>query len=255
MGEPSIWVYDIETSPNLVYSWGLFDQQIGINQIVEPQDILCFAATEVGSNKIQSSAAWDDYEVMLERLWKMMDAADYVVGYNQIGFDDKHVKGAFARAGMPPPSPYRSIDLLRVVKKNFRFPSNKLAYVCEALGLDLKADPGGFATWKAILDPSHPDREAAQRRMIRYCRQDCKVTAQLFARLLPWIDGLNVPLYSEEDDVPVACTRCGSDRIQQRGWAYTTTTRYKRMVCMDCGGWMRSAKSESVVNKELLRNV
>lgn len=252
---PKITVYDIETSPNLVYAWGLFDQSIGISQVVEPQDILCFAATEVGSNKIQSHAAWGGYAEMLQSLWEMMDRSDYIVGYNQIGFDDKHVKGAFARAGMPPPSPYRSIDLLRVVKKNFRFPSNKLAYVCEALGLDLKADPGGFATWRAILDPEHPDRKSAQRRMIRYCRQDCKVTAQLFDRLLPWIDGLNVPLYSGDDQVAVSCTRCGSQSIQQRGWAYTATTRYKRMVCMDCGGWMRSAKTEPLGNRELLRNV
>jgi DNA polymerase elongation subunit (family B) len=252
---PKIICYDIETSPNLVYSWGLFDQQIGISQIVEPQDILCFAATEIGSNKIKSHASWDSYDSMLKCLWEMMDEADYIVGYNQIGFDDKHVKGAFARAGMPPPSPYRSIDLLRVVKKNFRFPSNKLAYVCEALGLDLKADPGGFKTWKSILDPNSPDRDAAQRRMVRYCRQDCKVTAQLFERLLPWIDGLNVPLHASGDESLVCCARCGGERIQQRGWAYTTTTRYKRMVCTDCGGWMRSAKSELVANRELLRPV
>lgn len=251
---PKIVCYDIETSPNLVYSWGLHDQQIGVNQIVQPQDILCFASTEVGSGKIRSYSAWDGYEGMLDRLWSMMDDADYLVGYNQIGFDDKHVKGAFARAGMPPPSPYRSVDLLRVVRKNFRFPSNKLGYVCEALGLDLKSDPGGFSTWKSILDPECPDRVAAQRRMVKYCRQDVRVTAQLFERLLPWIDGLNVPLTSGVEDAPVGCTRCGGDRIQQRGWAYTTTSRYKRMVCVDCGGWMRSAKCEPLANRELLRN-
>jgi hypothetical protein len=252
---PKIFVYDIETSPNLVYSWGLFDQRIGINQIVQPQDILCFAATRLGSKKVESRAAWDDYDVMVQGLWTLMDEADYLVGYNQVSFDDKHVKAAFAKAGMPPPSPYRSIDLLRVVRKNFKFPSHKLAYVCDALGLDLKTDPGGFDTWKQILDPESPNREAAQKRMVRYCRNDVRITTQLFQRLLPWIDGLNIPLISggtDSDTSTVAkCTRCDGESIQQRGWAYTTTYRYKRYRCMDCGGWMRDKKSEPLVGSDL----
>lgn len=251
---PKIVVYDIETSPNLAYTWGLFDQRIGINQIVKPQDILCFAATEVGSKKIESKAAWDDYDGMVQRLWEIMDEADYLVGYNQVSFDDKHVKAAFAKAGMPPPSPYRSVDLLRVVRKNFKFPSNKLAYVCEALGLDLKSDPGGFSTWKNILDPDSPQRERAQKRMVKYCRQDVKITTELFHRLLPWITGLNVPIHSEVPDAATSCTRCGGESIQRRGYAYTTTFRYRRYRCTDCGGWMRAARSEPLVNKDLLRN-
>lgn len=252
---PKIVCYDIETSPNLVYSWGLFDQTIGINQIVKESDILCFAATEIGSGKVESFTAWDSYENMLQKLWDMMDSADYLAGYNQIGFDDKHVKAAFVKAGLKPPSPYRSVDLLRVVKKNFRFPSNKLAYVCDVLGLDLKSDPGGFNTWKHILGPESPERVKAQNRMRDYCEQDVRVTAQLFDRLLPWVDGLNVPLSSGGDDFAPACTRCGSGNLHHRGWAYTTSYRYKRMVCVDCGGWMRSAQSDVLPNKELLRNV
>lgn len=253
---PRIFCYDIETSPNLVYSWGLWDQNIGINQIVETQAILCFASTEIGSNKIESRTAWGSYDDMIQRLWDIMDTADYLVGYNQIAFDDKHVKAAFIKAGLPPPSPYRSIDLMRVVKRNFKFPSNKLAFVCESLGLDLKSDPGGFSTWKNILDPASPKREAAQRRMVRYCRQDVRITAQLFHRLLPWIDGLNVPLYSggKEGDTSegvAKCTRCGGINIHQRGWAYTTTYRYRRFRCMDCGGWMKHKKCEPLVNTDL----
>lgn len=241
---PEIWLYDIETSPNLSFHWGLWDQNIGLNQIVETQDILCFAATKIGSGKIESHTAWDDYDAMLARLHEIMDRADYVAGYNHISYDNKHVQAAFLKAGMPPPSPFRNIDLMRVVKKNFKFQSNKLAHVCQQLGLDAKGDPGGFDTWKQIMIGEGAAQEAARKRMVRYCRLDCKITAQLYQRLTPYLEGLNIPLVTGEDEACEACTRCGSHDVQSRGWAYTTTMRYKRFRCMACGGWLRSRRSE-----------
>jgi predicted RecB family nuclease len=256
MAGPKIVVFDIETSPNLVYSWGLWQQNIAINQIVEPQDILCFAAHHVGTKKIEAHAAWDDRDAMLKRLWTLMDEADYLVGYNHVGFDNKHVRAQFAAAGMTPPSPHRDIDLLRVVKKQFRFPSHKLDYVCRALGLDVKVSTGGMDLWTRCMNGD----EKAQQKMLRYNRQDVRITTQLFNRLLPWIDNLNVPLFDSggtatatSQDV-ARCTRCGGTRIQKRGMAHATAHSYQRFKCMECGGWMKSAKSIPRVNTELLRN-
>lgn len=236
---PKIYVYDIETTPNLVYSWGLWQQNIGISQIVEPQDILCFAARKVGETRIEALAAWDDYEAMINRLWAIMDDADYLVGYNSASFDNKLVRAAFAKMQLPPPSPHRDIDLLRVVKKQFKFPSHKLDYVCKALGLDVKVQNGGMDTWIKCMDGD----AAAQKLMIKYNKGDIRCTQQLFERLTPWIEGLNIPLYCE-DDGETHCMRCDSTNLQSRGWAYTTTYRYRRYACMDCGGWMRSKKCE-----------
>lgn len=255
MSGPSIWCFDIETTPNLVYSWGLWQQNIGINQIVKPQDILCFAAHKIGRKQIEAHAAWDDYDGMLNRLHAIMDDADYLIGYNHSSFDNKHVRAAFAKAGLEPPSPHRDIDLLRVVKKKFRFPSHKLDYVCGALGLDVKVSTGGMDLWTKCMAGD----EKAQRKMLKYNRQDVKITTQLFHRLLPWIDGLNIPLYSAGSDEDTSegvakCTRCAGTNINQRGWAYATTYRYKRFRCMDCGGWMRDKKSEPTPNADL-RNV
>lgn len=244
----NIYVYDIETTPNLVYAWGLWDQNIGINQIVEPQDILSFAATKLGSKGVEAHAAWDGYEQMVRRLHEIMDDADYLVGYNSASFDNKHVRAAFVKLNLKPPSPHRDIDLLRVVKKQFKFPSHKLDYVCQALGLDVKVPNGGMDTWIKCMEGN----EAAQKLMLKYNKQDVKITAQLFDRLLPWVDGLNVPLYGEDEtESPLSCTRCEGTRVQQRGWAYTTTYRYRRYQCQKCGGWMKSRRSEPLVNAEL----
>ena len=47
-----ILLLDIETAPNRVYCWGLWDQNIGLNQIEEPGYTLCFSAKWHGQKEI-----------------------------------------------------------------------------------------------------------------------------------------------------------------------------------------------------------
>lgn len=240
---PEIWTVDIETRPNEVYAWGLRDQNVGLSQIIRPAGLLMFAAQKHGTKKVESHAEWDvSHEAMVRRAWDIYDAADYIVTYNGARFDNSWLRAVWAELGLTPPSPWRDIDLYRTVRK-FNWPSRKLAFVCQQLGLDLKGDPGGFDTWDEILRGEGDVRDKARARMVKYCKNDVKITTQLYDRLLPWIDGLNIPLVTGELTTQ-ACTRCNSTNIHQRGWAYTTTSRYRRYRCMDCGGWMRNRRSE-----------
>lgn len=248
MSGPITYVYDIETYPHLVRTFSLYKTSIGPHQIVEPGGMLCFAAQRVGASKVEAHAMWSGHEEMVRRLFDIMDEADYLVGYNLDKFDNRKVNAAFAEYGLGKPSPYRSVDLYKTVKKNFDLPSYRLAYVSKWLGLEGKADDGGFDTWLGCLDGD----ELAQRRMLRYNRQDVRVTTQVFEKLLPWISGLNVPLYDGDEEAgDLKCTRCGGTDIQSRGWAYTTTYRYRRYQCQGCKGWMRDRKSEPTPNAEL----
>lgn len=253
-----IWTVDIETRPNEVYAWGLRDQNIGLNQIIRPGGLLMFAAQKHGQKAIVTHADWDgnddpagNYETMVERIHGLYDRADYIVTYNGARFDNKHLRAAWAELGLAPPSPWRDIDLFKTVGK-FNWPSRKLAFVCQQLGLDHKTDPGGFETWDQILRGTGKEQAAARQRMKRYCANDVRITTQLFERLLPWIDGLNIPMITDDGTTgALQCTRCGSTSIHQRGWAYTTTYRYKRFQCQGCGGWMRAKSSEPLANAEL----
>src|SRR5690606_22016747 len=47
-----ILTLDVETSPMLSYHFGLWDQNIGINQIVKQSRIICFAAKWVGEKPV-----------------------------------------------------------------------------------------------------------------------------------------------------------------------------------------------------------
>lgn len=251
-----IFTLDIETRPNEVYAWGLRDQNVGLSQIIRPGGLMMFAAQRHGSKRVEAHCEWDGYEQMVTRAHEIYDQADYIVTYNGASFDNKHLRAAWAELGLTPPSPWRDLDLYRTVKK-FNWPSRKLAFVCQQLGLDHKTDPGGFETWVDILQGDELAQRRARNRMKRYCVNDVKITTQLFDRLLPWVDGMNIPLMTDAaDDMgePQECTRCASTDIHSRGWFYTTTLRYRRYRCNGCGGWMRSRRCEPLMNTAMLRN-
>jgi hypothetical protein len=247
MNAPIITTLDLETRPTEAYVWGLFDQRVALNQIIRPGGIILVAAQEVGK-KVHSRAEWDGggWEAMMRWAWDVCDRTDYLVGYNSIGFDVKHLQAAWAELGMTPPSPWRNIDLLRTVRANFQWPSKKLEFVCRQLGVSHKTDPGGFSTWADILNGDDKARVAAQKRMRKYAENDVKITTELFERLRPWITGINIPLVDGTGEERPACTNCGGENIIRKGTAFTNTTSYKRYVCTDCGKWLRARKSESL---------
>ena len=74
----------------------------------------------------------------------LLSEADVVVHYNGDKFDLPHLNREFVESGLGPPAPYASIDLLKTVKRKFRFPSNKLDYVVQKLRLGAKVSTGGY---------------------------------------------------------------------------------------------------------------
>lgn len=228
---------DIETSPNLGYVWGLWDQNVGLNQLVETTDMMCFSAKWLGDPETMFfSSHRDGHEQMVMDAWNLLSEADAVVHYNGRSFDIKHMNREFVTAGLGPPQPFKQIDLMLAVKKHFRFPSNKLEYVATALGLAGKEKHEGFDLWKKCLagDPE------AWARMGSYNRRDVTLLEELYARILPWISGLpNATLYGGD-----GCPSCGSSAVEARGYAYTGVSRFPQFHCRDCGSWFRTGRRD-----------
>lgn len=245
MTAPEIWVVDIETAPAEVYTWGLFNQNHSISQIIKPGSILCFSAMKIGDKKPESLSVWDvGYEAMINRLYQIYSSATHIVGYNHINYDNRWIRAAFAELKLPPPAPWKDIDLYRVVRRHFQFPSNKLDYVCQALGVGKKLKHSGQELWNECLRPTtEKSGEQARKTMLKYCAQDVKITRDLFERVRGWIPNINLPIH-EEGPGP-RCTNCSSKNVQYRGYAYTTTRTYRRFQCQQsgCGKWGRETKS------------
>jgi uncharacterized protein YprB with RNaseH-like and TPR domain len=178
---------------------------------------------------------------MLQKLWKLLDEADVVCGYNSKAFDVKWIFGQFVIHGMRPPSPFKHLDLLLVVKQNFRFASNKLAFVLKKLGLSNKKDVGGWATWEGCEAGDIRSR----RTMEKYNRQDTKVLEPLYYKLLPWIK--NHPNRNLHGDTN-GCINCGQDRLQKRGVSTSSAGVFERYQCQACGKWQRGEKVRSSSN-------
>lgn len=175
---------DIETTPMQVYAWGLFDQNISIDQIIKSTEMLCFGARWLGEKKvIFRSVHHDGKKAMLEDLHKLMDEADVLVGWNSAAFDHKHINREFLENGMLPPSTVKDLDLMSVTKANFLFPSNKLDYVAQKLDVGAKVKHSGFSLWLRCMDG---DRKA-WKEMKEYQIQDVNLLVDLYDILLPWL--------------------------------------------------------------------
>lgn len=181
-----ILMLDIETTPIKAYVWGLWDQNVSIDQIIEPTEMLCFGARWLGQKKvIFKSAHHDGKKAMLEELHRLMDEADVLVGWNSAAFDHKHINREFLENGMQPPSPVKDLDLMSVTKANFQFPSNKLDYVAQRLGVGAKVKHSGFSLWIRCMEGD----EKAWREMKKYQIQDVNLLIDLYYELLPWFVG------------------------------------------------------------------
>lgn len=181
-----ILLLDIETTPMQVYTWGLWDQNIGINQIIKHTEMMCFGAKWLGGKKVTfKSVHHDGKEAMLAELHKLMDEADILVGWNSAAFDHKHIRREFLEAGLTPPSETKDLDLMSVVKANFLFASNKLDYVAQKLGVGAKVKHSGFDLWLGCMDGN----DKSWREMKKYQIQDVELLDHLYDVLLPWLPG------------------------------------------------------------------
>ena len=238
-------IIDIENIPNKVWAWGLWDQSIPIGMIEEPARMVCFAAKWLGAPK-KSTEFYSEWQPggrpdMLENAWRLMDEADAIIGYNSRGFDVKHLYAELAVDGHGPPSPHHNIDLLTEVKRNFRFPSNKLDYISQRFDLGAKTQHSGWALWQGVIDGD----PKARRLMEKYNIQDVTLTEKLHDRLLPWLKYPNIALYGDGE---VGCRKCGENNFQKRGTVATATGVYQRVLCLDCGTWSRYAAKEPEIS-------
>ena len=244
-----ILLLDIETAPNRTYTWGLWNQNIAPSQIEEPGYTLCWAAKWLGKSRMHYASLFKDgKEAMLEEIYDMLDLADVVIHYNGKKFDIPILNQEFLSLGWAPPSPIIQIDLLRVVRSNFKLQSNKLSYVAHYLGLGGKLPHKGMELWRECMNmvPS------AWKTMEAYNKQDVTLLEKLYARLIPWIrNHPNYGLFINAKEK--ICPNCGSNSLQKRGKAYTNTLTYQRYRCNACGSWSKDRYNN--LSKEARENV
>lgn len=232
-----ILLLDIESSPNTAHVWGLWQQNVSINQLMESSYVLCYAAKWLGEKEMFfDSVHKSKPKKMLKGIHGLLNDADAVIHYNGTKFDMPTLNKEFLLHSFNPPSPYRQIDLLRTVRSNFRFPSNKLDYVAQRLGLGKKQAHEGHELWVKCMNG---DKDA-WKRMEKYNIQDVVLLENLYNSLLPWIKSHpNQNLFKDGH----VCPTCGSESLQKRGTNISITGTYQRYQCKGCGSWSQGTKA------------
>lgn len=244
-----ILIFDIETFPNTIRSWGIYKQHA--LEVLEHGVMCGFSAKWLNGKQITDSISLDkkykpgyrDDTRIIRHLWELLNEADIVVAHFGDGFDLPYVRACFARIGLNPPAPFKSVDTKKECARIFHFGgAYTLDHCCSYFGLERKLPTGGYDLWRDCMngDP------IAWKHMMKYNAHDVQVLEQLYLKILPWIAHPAVAWEAEK------CPRCGSDHIQSRGVAKSKTHWYKRYQCVACGGWISGTKSQGHIN---LKNI
>lgn len=243
MDNPSgmkVLTLDIETSPIDAYTWGIWQQNVGLNQIKQATRMLTWAAKWEDEDFVYlGSESFQSHEDMVLEIYDLVNEADAIVGFNSQSFDMKHLNREFVELGLSPPTKYKNIDLLRAVKTMFKFPSNKLDYVAGVLLGEHKLDTGGMTLWVECL----AGNMEAWKRMEDYNIEDVLLTERLYHHIQGWIPAHpNRALWIEDQSAPI-CPSCGSDKVVSKGVERPARVNaYQRYKCNNCGANSRGRK-------------
>lgn len=248
--KPKILFIDIETSPIIAQVWGLFDQNIGLNQIQEDWRILSWAAKWSDSNAV----LYDDCqgeksdERLIRGMHKLLLEADIIIGQNSDRFDIKKLNARFVKHDLGPVKPTRTYDTLKLAKKYFAFTSNKLEYMSHELNIKYKKlkhrEFVGHELWSQCLKGN----KAAWQCMEKYNKYDVLATEEVFWRLQPYAYEINVDSFHE-----VNTCICGGTQFQKRGTITSKVAVRQRYQCKSCGKW--SSTRENLLLKERRKTI
>jgi len=241
-GIPKVLIFDIETAPLLAYVWqhSIWNANISADKIISEWFMLTWSAKWLFNDNIMSARltskevlAEDDSRIT-KKIWKLLDEADIVLAHNARKFDIPNLQTRFLLHGLNPPKPYRQIDTLLVVRREFGFTHNNLNALAKVLGLGQKVDTN-FQLWKDCLKGN----KKALKKMEEYNKQDVLLLEEVYLVLLPWIKSHpNVGLYLNSD-VSV-CSSCGSDQIEKHGMYVTNASKFQAYKCSICHAVSRS---------------
>ncbi len=241
-----IATFDIETCPIESYTWGIWEQNVGLDMIKTEWSILSFSWKWLGE-KVEFFSAGGrgvnkvrDDRPLMSKLWSLLNEADLVIAQNGRKFDIKKVDARLIMHGYGPYSPLRMIDTVQVSRQRFAFTSNKLEWLSKHLTDSPKSKHKkfpGFELWEACL----ADNPEAWREMEAYNKQDVIATEKLYMRLRPWIrHHPNIGTFNIFGDVQ--CPTCGAAEIIESGARVLQSGSYRQYYCRSCGAWSRGKR-------------
>jgi uncharacterized protein YprB with RNaseH-like and TPR domain len=227
---------DIETAPSLGWVWGKWEQ----NVIDFKKDwyMLSFAYKWDGDRHVTKHGLIDYHGYQADKendgklvkdLWEVFNEADILIGHNGDAFDIRKSNSRFLTHKLVPPSPYKTVDTLKIARRAFKFDSNKLDDLGRYLGIGRKVPHTGFNLWQGCMtgDP------ASWKKMKQYNGHDVELLEKVYYAVRAW-----APVHPNVNrGIVDRCPKCGSAFTQRRGFSYTLLRQKQRYQCLSCHGW------------------
>jgi uncharacterized C2H2 Zn-finger protein len=242
-------ILDVECAPKLAYVWEMWKQNISQDMLLEHSYLMSASVKQLGSDIVyyHETRTEDDYG-LVKWLIEWMDKADYIIAHNGKKFDIPLIKARAIINDIEPPSPYKVIDTLEIARKEFLFTRNTLENLALQLNCDLTKLKdrkfNGFKLWKECMDGN----EEAWAEMKKYNILDVEVLEEVYNKLRSW-DTRHPNINVEDDEETMRCPKCGSTKLERRGFYTTNVGKYQRYQCKSCRGWSSSRYTENSVEK------
>jgi len=238
---PKILVLDIETAPAELYAWSLYEKYSTIDKIKEDWFVICWSAKWLLETNVMNECLTSqeilkkDDQRIIKVMWSLLNDADIVITHNWDKFDLRKLNTRFIKYNLRHPSPYRTIDTLKIVRKHFSPLSNKLDYWCKFLWIPAKLETGWFQLWKDCLQWV----QSSLRKMSKYCSNDVIILEKLYYKLRPYITNHpNLSVYLQQHG---RCGNCWWKTLDLVWYSYTNQHKYRVFRC-SCGALNKENK-------------
>lgn len=248
---PKILFLDVEVSPSVVVAFSRFKAFSSPDHVLKEPYMLTYVVKwahepHTVGNTIPDSGCENDFE-LISSLWNYIDEADIVVAQNA-KFDRGWFNQRCIIHGLNPPSPYKLVDTLQMMKKNLSLPSNSLGAAAQYFDLTRKKSHEGITLWIRCMNG---EKEAFEE-MLDYNDGDVVTLEELYNILQPWCQELpNMSLYYR--DSKPRCCGCGSENLDKtEKVANTALSSFEVVRCKDCG--KHSRLRYNLRSKEQMKN-
>lgn len=251
-GQAKVLLFDIETAPIIAHVWSLWDNNVGLNQIVSDWHVLSWSAkwlhapeNEVMYMDQRNVKNIENDKKILKEMWSLLDEADVVITQNGKSFDQRKLQARFLLNKFDPHSSYKHIDVKVEAQRLFGFPSHKLEYMTDKINkiykkLKHKKFPG-HELWTECLK----NNIEAWEEMETYNKHDVLALEELFVNIAPWGINVNFNIYTEGEE---HVCKCGSKEHSKNGFYYTAVGKFQRYKCKQCGA--ESRDRQNLLSKE-----
>ena len=244
---PKILVIDLETSNIIARVWGLWNQNIGLNQIIKPSTIISYSAKFIGDDKIYYNDTFyqknqRDDKKLVQEIISLMDSADFILYFNGKKFDGPRINSRAAANKLKRPKELQEIDPLQIAKKYLGFESNKLEYLTHMLCTKYKKKNDRKYVGQSLWNEFENRNEECRIEMEEYNKLDVLSLEELYLDHLAPYDKF-VPNFSSFNDSPIFKCNCGNDTFKPAGYHITKKSKFEKFQCTHCGKTHRSSKN------------